>query len=67
MKNLPAVSQCVELEQHVALQSPWITEAARHVLGVHVAASDAAGGGPAFVRAADPLAWLRFTGAARSG
>lgn len=66
MKNVPAVSQCVEIEDHIALQSEWIVDAALHVVGVKVvAASDM--GGATFVRADDPMAWVQWSSAARRG
>ena len=60
-----ALVQCVELEDHIALQSEWIVEAAEHVLGMEV--SSAGSGGASLVRADDPLAWLRFSSASRRG
>jgi pyruvate/2-oxoglutarate/acetoin dehydrogenase E1 component len=66
MKNVPAISQCVELEEHIALQSEWIVEATRHLAGVRVLSADALAGA-SFVRADDPLAWVRWSTAALGG
>ena len=66
MKNLPACTQCVELEDHIALQTEWIEQAARHLLGVRVVAEQSMGEA-AFVRADDPMAWVRWSSAARLG
>ena len=38
MRNVPAIPQCVEMEEHVALQSEWIAEAAHELLAVKAAA-----------------------------
>jgi 2-oxoisovalerate dehydrogenase E1 component len=69
MRNLPAVSQCVELEDHIALQSEWIEDAARKLLDVKVASAAAATpeDGASWVRADDPLAWVRWSSTALSG
>ena len=60
MRNVPACTQCVEVEDHIALQTPWIVEAARHVLGVQVL-SAAGFADAAFIRADDPMAWVRYS------
>jgi pyruvate/2-oxoglutarate/acetoin dehydrogenase E1 component len=66
MKNVPAVPQSVELEDHIALQTDWIVESARHLLGVEVLGGGAAAGA-SWVRADDPMAWVRYSTAALQG
>jgi 2-oxoisovalerate dehydrogenase E1 component len=67
MKNVPAVSQCVELEEHIALQGEWIADAARHVLGVRVRSGADELRDASWVRADDPMAWVRWSSGALSG
>lgn len=66
MRNVPACTQCVELEDHIALQSPWISDAARALLGTEVLSS-AGAAGASFVRADDPMAWVQYSSSLRQG
>jgi pyruvate/2-oxoglutarate/acetoin dehydrogenase E1 component len=66
MRNVPACSQSVELEDSIALQTDWIAQAVRQLLGVDVL-SQSGKGSSAFVRADDPLAWVRWSTAALQG
>ncbi|MEM7244179.1 MAG: transketolase C-terminal domain-containing protein, partial [Acidobacteriota bacterium] len=65
MKNVPACTQCVETEDHIALQTEWITAAARQLLGFKEASTLLSE--QAFVRADDPMAWVRFSSASLRG
>ncbi len=68
MKNVPAIPQCVELESHIALESGWIAEAGRHLMAAEAGKGVALPSDPAaYVRADDPLAWVRWSGVALSG
>lgn len=67
MRNLPAVSQCVELEDCISLQSEWIVEAGRHLADMEMGAAGAPSDAASSVRADDPLAWVRWSSNALSG
>lgn len=64
-RNLPGIPQCVELEDQVALQTPWIEAAARDLVGAR--ASAGAPDPDQWVRKDDPLAWLEATARYRLG
>lgn len=67
MRNVPAISQCVELEEHIALQSEWIVQAARDLADAETGALALPRDAAAYVRADDPLAWVRWSSGALSG
>jgi len=59
MREVPGIPQCVELEDHVALQTEWIEERARDLLRLKPGTQEI--DPDAYVRKDDPLAWLEAT------